>query len=112
MSQPVPTWVVGASGLLALRYHAGAPDASGASSSFAPLLPGLLGLEAAEAAARWCEAREPDPDLTLSDFAAEVERQPWARGVLALPESRQRLRELVGAWGKETLSVLPEGQGD
>ncbi len=84
------------------------PAAGGAAAGFAPLLPALLGDGRADAAARWRDGRTPDADLTVGAFAAALEAAAWAQGFLAYPACRERVAEVVRAWGREPLTALPD----
>jgi hypothetical protein len=69
-------------------------------------------LLAAEVVDNWqCWNDSCDLDLsamTLAEFFAEVETQPWARSFLAHPQATERLLSLLKDWADESVSVLAE----
>ncbi|MEN8006943.1 MAG: hypothetical protein ABFS42_08000 [Candidatus Krumholzibacteriota bacterium] len=66
----------------------------------------LLGPEAGRAWLDWSGDQDPDPAITLGEFADLVAPTPWANTFMARPAARDRILRLLEQYGSEPLSAL------
>jgi len=66
----------------------------------------LLGPEGNWAWAEWVAESDPDPSITLNEFAALVAPTQWANTFMARPEARARILRLLEQYGNEPVSTL------